>query len=214
MLALMPKRKVIFVNNYFYHIYNRGVEKRTIFEDKQDYQVFIDILRYYLIPNQEIPEFFSRKPKVKISHAVDLLAYCLMPNHFHLLVKQKEDNGISDLMHALGITYSMYFNKKYQRVGSLFQGRFKAKMVDKENYLLFLSKYIHLNPQELYSKSLKDYPYSSYSAYLTGKQKDFIKNDLILNYFSSNKQKTNSYQEFVEDLETDFASFKPLLFDM
>jgi len=209
----MPFRKTVFTNNYYYHLYNRGVERRNIFENNKDYQTFLEILTYYLTPDKtEAPAVFSRTPQVKISHSVSLLCYCLMPNHFHFLVKQEKDNGIVSFMHALGITYSKYFNNKYKRIGSLFQGRFKAKLVDKEEYLLQLSKYIHLNPKKIYHKELAIYPFSSYKFYLHPivNQKSFIKTDLILDYFSS-KNKFLSYQAFVEDLEPDFNSIHSLL---
>lgn len=209
----MPVRKTIFANNYHYHIFNRGVEKRVIFQDEKDYNAFLEILAYYLIPDKKKPDIFSRKSQVKIAQAVSLLSYCLMPNHFHFLIKQKKDNGIVNLMHALGTTYSMYFNKRHDRVGSLFQGRFKAKIVTKDNYLLQLSKYIHLNPQEVYKKPLVSYPYSSYKFYLQPQitPKDFIDVNFILDYFSS-ENKHLSYKTFVEDLKTDFSPIESLLF--
>lgn len=208
----MPIRKTVFANNHYYHIFNRGVEKRIIFQDEKDYKTFIEILAYYLIPDKKKPEVFSRKPQVKISQGVSLLCYCLMPNHFHFLIKQKKDNGIVTLMHALGITYSMYFNRRYNRIGSLFQGRFKAKIITKDEYLLQLSKYIHLNPKEFYKRPLSTYPYSSYKFYLQPQTapKDFIDVEFILSYFSS-QHKHLSYQAFVEEIEPDFSSIEPLL---
>ena len=208
----MPFRTTVFANNHYYHLYNRGVEKRTIFEDEDDYKTFIEILVYYLVPDKKKPTVFSRKTQLKISDSVSLLCYCLMPNHFHFLIKQRKNDGIITLMHALGITYSKYFNKKYDRVGSLFQGRFKAKLVNKDEYLLQLSKYIHLNPKEFYKKTLGSYPYSSFRFYLEGGPKEFIDTDLILSYFSS-KHKGLSYQAFAEEIEADFSSIQPLLLE-
>jgi putative transposase len=135
-----------------------------------------------------------------------------MPNHFHLLIKQKKDHGIVSLMHALGIAYSMYFNKKYDRVGSLFQGRFKAKLVDEDDYLLYLSKYIHLNPKEFYKKNLPSYPYSSYRFYLEGGPKEFINTETLLSYFSHQHKKL-SYKAFVEEKATDWSDLEPILLD-
>ncbi len=211
----MPYRKTVFSNDCYYHIYNRGVEKRTIFQNKKDYDTFLEILSWYLTPfeNKWPKEIFSRKPKVKVSKGVELLCYCLMPNHFHLLVKQKNDNSITTLMHALGVTYSMYFNQKYHRVGSLFQGRFQAKMIKKDDYLLYLSKYIHLNPQKIYQKALSTYPYSSYQYYLEPKHSPrFLKPYDILSYFSKQNQ-TNNYLGFVERIAPDFEAIAPLLLD-
>lgn len=208
----MPRRRTIFANDYYYHLYNRGVEKRTIFEDKKDYHTFLEILAYYLIPDKKEPLIFSRKPQVKISHGVSLLCYCLMPNHFHFLIKQRKNKSIVSLMHALGVTYCKYFNKKYNRVGSLFQGRFKAKIVRRDEYLLQLSKYIHLNPKEIYRKPLSTYPYSSYKFYLGPAPKEFIDTETVLSYFSA-QHKHLSYQKFVEEIEPEFSSIEPILLE-
>ncbi|HUW22370.1 MAG TPA: transposase, partial [Candidatus Bathyarchaeia archaeon] len=209
----MPIRKTVFVNDHFYHIYNRGVEKRTIFKNKKDYDTFLEILTYYLTPDKKWPpEIFSRKPQVKTSQSVTLLCFCLMPNHFHFLIKQKRKKGISSLMHALLTTYSMYFNYKYERVGSLFQGRFKAKLVDKDDYLLHLSRYIHLNPKEVYKKPLQTYLYSSYRFYLESKPKDFVDPEFILSYFSY-QHKQLSYKAFVSETKPDFSPIEPLLLE-
>ena len=209
----MPVRKIVFANDYYYHIYNRGVEKRIIFQNKKDYNTFLEILIYYLVPDKKWPkQIFSRKPQVKISQGVSLLCYCLMPNHFHLLVKQKEDNCIVAFMNALGITYARYFNKKYDRVGSLFQGRFKAKLVETDEYLLHLSKYIHLNPEEFYKKSILSYPYSSYRFYVDGGPKQFIDTETVLSYFSS-EHKNLSYRAFVEKTESDLSIVEPLILE-
>ena len=115
-------------------------------------------------------------------------------------------------MHALSTTYSKYFNKKYERVGSLFQGRFKAKLIDKDEYLLYLSKYIHTNPKKVWAKALLDYPYSSYRFYVHGGPKEFIDTKTILSYFSS-EHKNLSYQAFVEEIEADFSPIDPLLLE-
>ena len=208
----MPIRKTVFANNHYYHIYNRGVEKRTIFEDEQDYKTFIEILVYYLVPDKSLPDIFSRKPQVKISQGVSLLCFCLMPNHFHLLIKQKRDKSIVALMNSLGITYAKYFNKRHNRVGGLFQDRFKSKLINKDEYLLHLSKYIHLNPKEFWKKSLAAYPYSSYRFYLEAGPKEFIDVDFILSYFS-NEHKNFSYQAFVEETEADFSPIESLLIE-
>jgi len=209
----MPYRQTVFSNDLFYHIYNRGVEKRTIFQNEKDYRTFLEILIYYLVPDKKWPvEIFSRKPQVKISHGVSLLCFCLMPNHFHLLLKQKKNDGIKSLMHATGITYSKYFNKKYDRVGSLFQGRFKAKLIETDDYLLQLSKYIHLNPQEFYKKPISKYPYSSYRFYLEGGPKKFIDTKTVLSYFSS-EHKNLTYKAFVEELKSNFSSLGSLVIE-
>lgn len=165
-----------FKPQHFYHILNRGAYKNKVFLDKDDYQTFTDILTYYI--KYPTAKFYSYKhltpnPYIKVPNlyidSVRLVAYCLMPNHFHLILKQtpKADShtNITNLMRRLTITYSMYFQKKYQHDGSLFQGKYKSVTVDSNQQLLYLSKYIHLNPQKLTNK-LINYLHSSYPAYL------------------------------------------------
>ncbi|TRZ64710.1 MAG: hypothetical protein D4Q79_00970 [Spirochaetia bacterium] len=156
--------KPAFVNNQIYHIYNRGVEKRNIFLDKQDYFRFIHNLFefndeepatniYYKLPYLQSYEVQLRKVEAKERAPrkmfVEILAFCLMPNHFHLLIKQKIDNGIVRFMQKLGTGYTNYFNNKNKRVGSLFQGRFKAVLVEKDSHFIHLPYYIHLNPLDI-----------------------------------------------------------------
>lgn len=211
----------IYIENGHYHVYNRGVEKRTIFEDDQDYRVFLHLLKYYLSPidpNAKHPVAESSnqtlirpRPLANLYQEVDLLAYCLMPNHFHLLIKQITKNGMSKLLSRISTTYSMYFNKRYKRVGYLFQGRYKAILITQDNYLLHLSRYIHLNPIELTGTHLVNYPYSSYPYYLERKKAKWIKPEFILSYFSNNKNQLhltniNTYQDFVESYKENTQS--------
>jgi putative transposase len=213
----MPQRHRIktYVKDGYYHVYNRGVEKRKIFLDKQDYNVFLSLLKYYLSPsNQSIEHPLTGYDKLKpirirpltnISSEVDLLAYCLMPNHFHLLLKQKTKDGMTKLMRRVSTVYAMYFNKRYNRVGTLFQGRYKAALITKDTYLLHISRYIHLNPAELSVTGTDpvNYPYSSYKYYLREKHADWLKPDFILEFFI-NKDRLPfllsypSYSKFLE----------------
>ncbi|OGE00224.1 hypothetical protein A3J17_03730 [Candidatus Curtissbacteria bacterium RIFCSPLOWO2_02_FULL_40_11] len=212
----MPSKNVIkqYVEDGFYHIYNRGVEKRVIFENNQDYKVFLNYLKIYLLPPTEPKErkitiknytfIAPGKPLKNYNEKIDLLAYCLMPNHFHLLIKQKGKMTIEKFMRSLSTKYSTYFNKKYDRVGSLFQGPYKAVLVNNDEQLLHLSRYIHLNP-------VKDSPlhmaYSSYADYLDLRQTSWVNKKTILSFFKSTQNKhhngTLSYQIFVEDYQQD-----------
>ncbi len=162
-------RKVQFVKNHFYHIFNRGVEKRTIFLNDSDRWRFLQGL--FLFNDEEssanllwqlerdhgvvnfrvLKDFFVTQTKPKPRHPlVRIMADCLMPNHYHLLLEEIVDGGISRFMHKLGTGYTQYFNKKYERVGSLLQGPFKAALVDDEMYLKYLLVYINvINPSEL-----------------------------------------------------------------
>src|SRR3990167_3657708 len=135
----------------YYHVYNRGVAKQDIFLDEQDYKTFLSYLKLYLTPIDLQGQSLKASPSRQLKNyfqELKLLAYCLMPNHFHLFVFQKEDNSMADFLRSLGTKYSMYFNKKYKRVGHVFQGRYKAVMVKTETQFIYLSKYIHSNPLE------------------------------------------------------------------
>lgn len=195
----MPYRIVPLVNDQVYHIYNRGSEKRIIYEDRRDYQRFLKTLTYYQLtgPKPKLSHFFhyqNFKPE-QAQKLIEVLAYCMMPNHFHLLVKQLKDGGITNLMSHLSLSYTKYFNTKYNRVGPLLQGQFKAVRIESDEQLVHVSRYIHLNPLVSYLvKNLKDYHWSSYNEYISG-QSGFCSKAEILGLFKSPKD----YQEFIED---------------
>lgn len=168
-----------------YHLYSRGVEKRTIFLDKKDHERFIKLLFYCNgtkpvdIRNYKGLTFAENVDK-KGERLVSLGAYCLMPNHFHLLLKQYKDGGISVFMQKLLTAYTMYFNAKYKRTGRLFESSFKSTHANYDEYLKYLFAYIHLNPLKLISSdwikkkmfkekktlsSLWGYDYSSFQEY-------------------------------------------------
>jgi len=215
----MPQKNIIklYVANGFYHIYNRGVEKRNIFQDVQDYKVFLKYLKEYLSPPlklEKLKKTFTlkgatfkgvpRQPK-NYYREIELMTFCLMPNHFHLLIKQYSAKSIEKFVKSLSTRYSMYFNKKYRRVGKLFQGHYKAVLITEESYLLHLSKYIHLNPFES-SQRLTD-AFSSYADYLKLRKTSWIKTNFLLSFFDNTTipeiKKFNSYQKFVEDNDQD-----------
>lgn len=210
----MPRKNSlkVYVKNGYYHIYNRGVEKRTIFEDKQDYKVFLDHLKFALsAPSSgiELKKTFTLQglPFQGIPHQprnfykkIELIAYCLMPNHFHLLIKQLDETSLKSFMTSLITRYSMYFNKKYNRVGSLFQSVYRATLVNDESYLLHLSRYIHLNPSEITNDLAS--AYSSFGEYLGLRHTKWIHPNIVLDQFNNNIniefKKINSYKNFVE----------------
>jgi putative transposase len=149
----------VYVEKGYYHIYNRGVEKRSIFQDAQDYGIFLSYLKDYLSPKDE-KELRDKLGKRNISsrerdhiwhslrmnnfsQEITLLAYCLMPNHFHLFVKQNNLESIDKFMNSLSTRYVMYFNRKYSRVGALYQDVYKAVLVNTDEQSLHLSRYIH-----------------------------------------------------------------------
>lgn len=199
----MPAKNILktYTENGYYHLYNRGVNKRSLFKDQQDYGVFLGYLKQYLSPDDKSPVFRNITVRNKVFKTltapcknyyqeIELLAYCLMPNHFHLLVKQASARSIEAFMKSLGTRYTMYFNKRYQRTGPLFQSRYKAVLVDNENQLTHLSRYIHLNPLPK-----KPNQPSSYPDYLGLKHTAWIQSQEILGYFEN----PLSYQSFVED---------------
>lgn len=209
----------LFADGYFYHIYNRGVEKRKIFMDRWDYFRFLETLDFYR--KSPIPMKLSdfRRGAIKLKkidnqkELTRIYCYCLMPNHFHLLIQQLADGGVSEFLRKLADSYTKYFNTKHNRVGSLFQGKFKARFIENDEYLLQVSKYIHRNSFPLPMWEHGDYPYSSYPYYLSGEIHDFCNTDFILSYFS----KTNpnlTYQSFVEETAVDDPALSSLLIDV
>lgn len=206
----------IYVENGYYHAYNRGVEKRNIFLDEQDYKVFLHYLKRYLTESKPSPLEISPRFRTDLFDKIQLVAYCLMPNHFHLLLKQFTKEALTEFMRALQNSYVRYFNEKHDRVGTLFQGTYKAVLVETESYLLHLARYIHLNPLELHQFhqvepgtrfNLVGYSYSSYGDYLSKRKTEWIHPEEILSFFKS-AQKASlkdilSYQSFVEDYEVD-----------
>lgn len=218
----MPAKNTvkIYAPDAHYHVYNRGVEKRKIFMDEQDYRVFLSYLKEALSPPPDaktrlIDVTFKGstfkgvpKPTKNFYGSVKLIAFVLMPNHFHLLVHQKNHRDLKGFMQSLATRYSIYFNKRHKRVGTLFQGIYKAAMIDADEYLLHLSRYIHRNPLET-GKNLHE-AYSSYAAYLGKQQLPWLKPDVVISFFSQKPlpilKKVNTYRSFVEEYEYDEAS--------
>ncbi|MFA6251671.1 MAG: transposase [Candidatus Paceibacterota bacterium] len=204
----MALRKIKFIQGEYFHLYNRGNDKKVIFKDKEDYKRFVGLMyacnqiENFKSDNLQKDEgLFNVKRKNLL---VSIGAYCLMPNHFHILIIQKEDEGISKFMKKLLTAYVMYFNKKYERTGSLFEGKFKAEHVDHDRYLKYLYSYIHLNPIKLIDKKwkeegiknknqalkfLNEYKYSSYADYLGENrvQNKVLNIDNFPQYFSTEK---------------------------
>lgn len=219
----MPARNTvkIYVENGIYHVYNRGVEKRNIFLDDRDYAVFLRILKDALSPppDKQLIQIdvtlkgstfkgIPRQPRV-FHEDIDLIAYCLMPNHFHLLLQQKKFRVMHEFLHSISIRYAMYFNKRYSRVGKLFQNIYKAALITEEPYLLHVSRYIHLNPKKLIDDISRGY--SSYPEYIGTRQSVWVKPDVILSYFGTTNsimtKKYRGYREFVEYSREDSAEF-------
>lgn len=178
----------------FYHVYNRGTDKRKIFLSQRDYERFI-VLLYLANSHNPVRIDFRRSSLQELfdidrgKNLVEIGTYCLMPNHFHILLKEKIENGISLFMQKLTTAYTMYFNKKHERNGALLQGTFKAEHLATDNYLKYIYSYIHLNPVKLiepnWRKSgvknktkvknfLKEYQYSSYQDYMNSNRREKV----------------------------------------
>lgn len=209
-----------------YHVYNRGVEKRTVFSEEQDYFRFIhDLFEfndsepagkiYAYRQERQYAEVGLPQVRTPRKMIVEILAFCLMPNHFHLLVRQTNTNGVTEFMRKLGTGYTNYFNKKYERVGPLFQGKYKIVHVHNEAHFLYLPYYIHLNPLDLIAPEWRDdvifnqhqvisfldtYRWSSYLDY-TG-QKNFpsvTQRDFILSLFDNKTTYKDSMLQWLEE---------------
>lgn len=222
----MPAKNVYknFVEDGIYHAYNRGVEKRKIFLDDQDYRVWLHLLKYYLSPIDKKADhpivstgklqLLRPRPLKNLEKEVELIAYCLMPNHFHLLLRQKTIDGMTKLLRRLATTYSLYFNRRYKRVGYLFQGRYKAAQIDNDAALLHVSRYIHLNPKELVTRfDLVTYPYSSYPYFLGIKHAVWLNPEQVLSLMA-NRGLTAGYTAYADFVEHFMDSPEKILKDV
>jgi len=209
----MPAKNSVktYIANGFYHVYNRGVEKRNIFLDEQDYRVFLSYLKIYLSPLKETIkntdkninlDYEEKNSKIyrlnslsNFFNKINLISYVLMPNHFHLELQQIGIKDIENFMRCLITKYTMYFNKRYKRVGPLFQGRYKAVSIFGKERLIDLSNYIHINPIEFLGKGqvLESYSWSSYPAYIGNHQVRWLSKEIVLSNFKNEE----SYRSFV-----------------
>lgn len=219
-------RKVVFANDEIYHVFNCGVERRPVFTLKKNYERAVAALDFYrfknlplrlanaLVLEKETKEnFFTnlrKQPKL-----AEIICYCLMPNHFHFLVKQKSQNGIPKFLSDFTNSYTRYFNTRNKRIGPLFQGIFKAVRIEKDEQLIHVSRYIHLNPVVsliIKEEELDTYPWSSFPGYLNPETGGICSPKIILSFFSSPKD----YRKFVHN-QIDYAKklekIKHLAFD-
>jgi putative transposase len=199
-------RNIILAKREIYHIYNRGVDKRKIFLNNRDYQRFVNSLAVFNdVKNLNGRHFNDLINDQNKEPLVNIIAYCLMPNHFHLLIEQRTDNGITKFLQKLTTSYTMYFNIKNSRTGALIQGVFKRSHIKTSPRLLEMSKYIHSNPIKILrnnkltdaavKKRLVAYAWSSLPDYIgTRKKSTIIENTkIILDQFSSQK----AYADFI-----------------
>ncbi len=188
----MPSKNVIKqdVAATYYHVYFRGGNRSRIFRDAADFEKILRLFARYLslaeVRNSaglSFPNYYNK---------LQLQAFCLMPNHVHLLVYQQQQGAMTEFMRSLLTSYSMYFNKKYKRSGPLFESRYKASMITDDAYLEHITRYIHLNPRQW-----RDYEYSSLPYYLHQVTDEWIDPEKILQLFSG----PDEYLQFVEDYE-------------
>jgi putative transposase len=196
----------------FFHVYNRGVDKRLIFIDDYDYVRFLESLylnnstknglvnswRWFKFQNPlATPLDF-----IKISEddmLVEIIAYCLNPNHFHLEIKEIREKGMETLMHKQGTSYTMYFNKRHDRSGSLLQGKYQRKEIDTEDLILYVSAYVNGNP-EIHKVGLaRNWPYSSFAQY-TGKESKFDFINCSKNFVLEQLSKKKTYEQYMNEV--------------
>jgi len=200
-----------------YHVYNRGVGKQNIFKDEEDYKTLLGYLKFYLTPIDLQGSSLKVSPsRVLKNHSlnIELISYCLMPNHYHFLIYQEEVDSINYFMRSVATKYSMYFNQKYKRTGHLFEGIYKAVLSETEDQLLYLTKYIHRNPLDLLPTGmiLEGYKYSSYGNYLGLFSQVWVKTSKAFDIFNR-VFSDNSYKRFVEDDDENFNVYKEVLLD-
>lgn len=205
----MPGRKYPLVTGQTYHVFNRGISKQPTFTSKREYERALKtvLLYQYYSPPVKLSKFLTMKTNdqnnilnnLRKNKLVEIHTYTLMPNHFHFLLTQTQDNGIAKFMGNFQNSYTKYFNTKNNRDGSLFLDQFKAKRIEDDNLLIHIHRYIHLNPYTSYIvKSLEElinYPWSSFKYYLDEKYNEICTKKLILSFFKSKE----SYKQFVTD---------------
>ena len=175
----MPYRSDAFARNHYYHIYNRGVGKGLIFFNSANYEHCLNLIDRYRQPS-----------------GAAVIALCLMPNHYHFLLRQNSDQSISKFINVLFNAYVQAVNRQQGRKGPLFEGRFRHIRIDREEYLIHLCRYIHLNPVKANLVShARDWPYSNYKEWIGLKAEDIMNDNFIRSYFPTPKE----YEQFVAD---------------
>lgn len=203
-------RKTEFVNGEYYHIFNRGVDKRKIFQDDGDFSRFWlvanllndiedDLMTQWKNYRRKRPdlnlEMFRRESGSRQKPLVAIVSYCFNPNHFHFILKQVKDNGIKKFMHKIGTSYANYFNEKYDRTGALFEGRFKSIHIKNNSRLLYLSAYVNCNSEIHNIAKAPTYKWCSFLEYTTGNKDGMCDKKIILEQFRSRRD----YAEFMKE---------------
>jgi len=204
----MPYRKNPLVTGQYYHIFNRGIDSRPIFLNKRDYQRFFNTLVYYQVKlplklstylalsSEDKQKWINQRKLIK--PYVEIACYCLMPNHFHLLLKQTQSQGISTYLRHVIDSFTRYFNTRTNRLGALLQGRFKSVLVETDDQLLHLSRYIHLNPLTSFIvkdfTALRSYTWSSLLEFINGME-NVCNKEIVLDAFKNK----SAYEVFLKN---------------
>jgi putative transposase len=192
----VPRTATPLLAGEYYHLYNRGHNQQNIFFDRENCLFFLRRMRKYLIGEAKTLEAF-----------VEIVAYCLMPNHYHILLCPHDDD-LSRRMQRFSISYTKAINKRYERVGTLFQGQLKAVHVDRDEYLLHWSRYIHLNPvAAALVQRPEEWEFSSYREYVGLRQGTLPSPDIVLSQLPAQ----STYREFVESYQPDDGDAIPRL---
>ena len=199
----MPSRnsKKIYDINAYYHVYNRGTDKRVIFRDEADYEMFINLLRRYV--GNEVARDRSGREYDWYGDVLQVAAFCLMPNHFHILIYQTDAAAMTAVLRAVCGSYTVYFNKRYNRSGTLFQGVYRASHITTESYLLHITRYIHRNPDRAL-----EYRWSSIANYIGGGGYSWVNSELLVD---DSAQAHKQYREFMISSTEKPDDFKSIL---
>jgi len=218
------RRKIELVNNKVYHICNKSIAGFKIFNVKNDFLRLVELMRFYQVDN--LPYSYSRYLELnttpedllneiiqKREKIVRIIAYCIMPTHYHFILQQMRDNGISTFIGNVQNSYSRYYNIRTNRKGPLWEGKFRNVLVESDEQLLHLTRYIHLNPVTAYlADKPNDWEASSYRDYLSGNKRV----DRICEFDEIIEINHDSYKEFVVDrisYQRDLAEIKDLMLD-
>jgi len=223
----MPIRKILLVTNEIYHVYNRSIVQQPIFDSKKECSRILNLIDFYRFKDNPLKfSHFDRLEKeekekylnslYQSQEQVKILSFSVMPNHYHLLLEQSWDLGITNFIRFVQDSYAKYFNLKTKRNGPLFIGPFKAVRVESEEQLLHVSRYIHLNPLTSYvlkkPEELRNYKLNSYSDYLSNQPRPFVETNVIMNFFKNSKD----FESFVLnqlDYQRNLEKIKHLLIE-
>ena len=222
----MPYRKTVFANKEVYHVFSKGQGGKEIFRDNKDFQRVVESLVFYLYSNPPLRyshfKRLSNERKQKVFENfdsqdtnMDVIAYCFLPTHFHLIVRQTKEVGVQNTVRKFQNSYAKYFNTKYNSKGLVFQSPFKAAHLEDENQVVQVSRYVHLKPATTFTvarEKLDSYEWSSLSEYLKPDENSMLSPDVVLKAFPN----TQEYKDFIlndEDYQKEIVKLKKVILD-